>query len=460
MKKVLVLMLSLCLIAVIFACKKGDTKGDSTGGQVDISVAQKVPTGGKFVVSPQLVGWDNAEIELTWQPVPAHSMSDPSPARSGDLMKKAEAWVKKYPNVKIIPVGTTQNINDSMTKLRVTAVEGGAPDVSAVDSFMMPLFKEYARDIDDVAAEYGINLDDYFPYIKSQVTENGHIRALWYTTDVRGLFYRKDLISNAPATVDEMLTTAQEMKAKGLTGLLYLGRRNEGTVNNLWGLYWSQGAKLTDAQGNLAFDKGTDREAMLNLLNFIKKTIDLGVTPKTIIDYGSDIDMYGEVAAGNVAMFIAPNQAIAQCREIMGKDKFDAVWEFAPLPVFEAGQKSTSSAGGWTSMVFARDELHRRLAADLIINLYCTDAASESWTLAGGWLPTRQSNFTNFSYIKDDHYLSQMRTFLDAASTRPAVEVYNIISMEIQVAIGNVVTGTSSPEQALETAIRNIKNNQ
>jgi multiple sugar transport system substrate-binding protein len=455
MRKFVVLFGLLCMAAAVFGKGQGDGKAVA-GGTVDMSITQKVPSG-KLVVTPQLIGYENAEIELTWQPVPAHSMADPSTARYRDLAKKAEAWVRKYPNVKIIPVGTTQNINDSLTKLRVTVVEGGAPDLSAVDSFMMPLFKEYAQPIEDIVSEYGIKTEDFFPYIQRQVTDDNHLKALWYTTDVRGLFYRKDLISKPPVTVDELITTGQQMAARGITGLLYLGRRNEGTVNNLWGLYWCQDAKLVDSKGNLAFDQGADRIAMLNLFNFIKRTIDSGITPKTIIDYGSDIDMYGEVAAGNVAMFIAPNQAIAQIREIMGAETFNSKWEFAPMPVMSAGQKSTSSAGGWTNMVFAKDELHRRLAADLAVNLYSSDEASESWTLAGGYLPTRQSNFESFAYIKSDPFLAKCKDFLGAASTRPAVELYNVISMEIQVAIGNIITGSASPEQALDGAVRNIK---
>jgi multiple sugar transport system substrate-binding protein len=128
------------------------------------------------------------------------------------------------------------------------------------------------------------------------------------------------------------------------------------------------------------------------------------------------------------------------------------------MPVMKAGQKSTASAGGWTNMVFARDELHRRLAADLAINLYSSDAASESWTRAGGYLPTRQSNFEKFSYIRSDPFLVKCEQFLSAASTRPAVELYNVISMEVQVAIGTIITGSAAPEQALETVIKNVKN--
>ena len=454
------MILIACLSLIPFAVFAGGGKQDSgsKGKEVDMSVTQKVPTG-RFIVTPQLIGYENAEIELTWQPSPSHSMSAPSKARVDDLTKKAEAWVKKYPNVKIVPVGTTNNINDNMTKLRVTVVEGGAPDLCAVDSFMMPLFAEYARPIQDIATARGIDVKDFFPFIQDTVLRGDDLLALWYTTDVRGLFYRKDLISKAPSTVDELIATGRDMTSKGMTGLIYLGGRNEGTVNNLWGLYWSQGAKLIDSKGNLGFESGSGKTAMLEFLNFFKRTIDSGVTPRTVIDYKSDANMYGDIANGKIAMFIASSSAIVQLREIMGAEQFNKLWGLAPLPTMKAGQKSTSSAGGWTNVVFARDELHRRLAADLAIDLYSSDEAAESWSFAGGYLPTRKSQYEKFAFIRNDPYLSFCQKLLNDASTRPPVELYNVISLETQVAVGNVITGTNTPEQALEATIKNIKNN-
>ena len=169
MKKAFLLALVFCLSLSLFAGGSSDKKAATTEtGEVDMSVVYKEP-GGEFILTPQFVGYENAEIELSWQPNPSQSLTSPIQARVDDLSMKLEKWVKAHPNVKINIVGTTSNINDNMTKLRLSVVEGGAPDLCAVDSFMMPLFLEYARDVSDVAAEKGIDINDYFPYVKEQV---------------------------------------------------------------------------------------------------------------------------------------------------------------------------------------------------------------------------------------------------------------------------------------------------
>jgi multiple sugar transport system substrate-binding protein len=452
-KKALVLF-STALLACSIAFAGGGKEAQSTFTMED---TKKQPSG-ELIVTPQLIGYENAEIELTWQPCPPHSMVSTQPARVEDIYAKATAWVKDHPNVRIVPVGTSSSVNDNMTKLRVTVAEGGAPDLSAVDSFMMPLFKEYAQPIGDVANAAGIYAEDFFPYIRNTVMDGDKMLALWYTTDVRGLYYRKDLIATPPTNVDELISVAKDMTNQGLTGLIYCGGRDEATVNNLWGLYWSQGAKLVNEDGSMAFDKGADKEAMLKFLTFFKRTIDEGVTPKTVIDYKNEPAMYGDVKAGKVAMFIGGNWAINQLRDLLGADEFNSKWGFAALPTMEKGQQSTSSAGGWTNVVFAKDDLKRTLAAELAIALYSSDVAQESWTRIGGYLPTRMSQYKSFDYLAQDPYSAICLDLLDNASTRPAVELYNVISTETQVAIGQVITGSATPEKALESLIQNVKN--
>jgi len=448
------LLITMLSLSTLFANGEKETKSSYT-----MADAKKQPSG-ELIVTPQLIGYKDAQIELTWQPCPPHSMVSTQQARVDDIYAKATAWVKKYPNVKIIPVGTTSNVNDNMTKLRVTVTEGGAPDLSAVDSFMMPLFKEYAQPLNDAVKKANIDVNDFFPYIQDTVLDGDDLLALWYTTDVRGLYYRKDLISTPPKTVDELISTAKAVQASNpdMTGLIYCGGRDEATVNNLWGLYWSQGASLVDEDGNMAFDEGPNKEAMLKFLQFFKRTIDEGITKPNVINYTKESDMYGDVKANTVAMFIGGNWAINQLRDLIGADEFNSKWGFAPLPTMEAGQKSTSSAGGWTNVVFAKDDLHKELAADLAIALYSSDEAQESWTRVGGYLPTRKSQYTSFKYLSEDPYSKDCLTMLNQASTRPAVEMYSVISSETQVAIGDVITASKTPEKALESLINNVKN--
>lgn len=455
-KNVLVVAMLLLVTMVVFANGTQESTAKANE-EVDMSVVYKQP-GGEFVLTPQMIGYKDAEIELTWQPNPSQSLVSTIPARVENLSAKLETWVKAHPNVKVIPVGTTSNINNSMTKLRLSVVEGNAPDICAVDSFMMPLFLDYGRDVSDIAEEKGIDINDYFPFVKKQVMVGDELRALWNDTDVRALFYRKDLIETPPTTVDEVIKVGKEMAKQGKIGLIYLGGRGEGTVNNLWGMFWSQGGKLVDSDGNMVLDKEPNKTALINVFKFIKRTIDEGVTPKTIINYGRDSNLYGDAAAGNVAMFMANTGAINEMRSIMGTEKFFQLWGMAPLPVIEKGQTSSSSAGGWTNMVFSKDELHRRLAADLVIDLFNSDSAAESWLKVEGALPTQQHQFKVFKFISKDPYISRVAEYLNSAKTRPAVAIYNTISTEVQVAIGDVITGGATPEQAVESVIKNVNN--
>ncbi len=440
--------------SLLFAGGEKEEKGSFT--MEDVS---KQPSG-ELIVTPQLIGYEDAQIELTWQPCPPHSMLSTQQARVDDIYSKATAWVKNHPNVKIVPVGTTSNVSDNMTKLRVTVTEGGAPDLCAVDSFMMPLFKQYAQPLNEYIEDANINSDDFFPYIQNTVMDGDDLLALWYTTDVRGLYYRKDLIDTPPTNVNEMISIAKDVQNSNpnMTGLVYCGGRDEASVNNLWGLYWSQGASLVDENGDIAFDEGSNKDAMLKFLQFFERTIDEGVTKTNVINYKKESDMYGDVQAGSVAMFIGGNWAINQLRDLITIDEFNSKWGFAPLPTMNENEESTSSAGGWTNIVFTKDPLKKELAASLAIALYSSDEAQESWTRVGGYLPTRKSQYDKFEYIKADPYLQDTLVMLNQASTRPAVELYSIISSETQVAIGEIITGSKTPEEALKSLINNVKN--
>lgn len=452
-----ILVTVLAMVATGFLFANGGSEKPAASAKVSTLDPYK-QAGGNFVLTTDMIGYENAEIELTWQPNPSQSLTSTMQGRVDDLKGKLEKWAKAHPNVKIVPLGTTSNINDNMAKLQISVVEGNAPDLVAVDSFVMPQFLEYAQDISDVAKEQGFDYNDYFPYIKEQVIQNGQLKALWYTTDVRALFYRKDWIQTPPTTADELIAEGKKQAAQGRTGFIFVGGRGEGSVNNLWGMFWCQGAKLVDKDGNMALEDPKNKQALTNLFAFVKRAVDEGVSPTTVINYPRDSAMFGDAAAGNVAMFLANTSAIGHLREIMGEDEFNAKWGMAPTPVMHAGETSTCSAGGWTNLVFAKDDLHRRLAADLAINLYSSDEAAYSWNKLESALPCTNKQFDSFDYLQTDPYFVTEKGYLQSASTRPAVAVYSTISTECQVALGAVISGSLTPEKAVDQVIANVKN--
>ena len=408
----------------------------------------------KIVVTPQLIGNENAKIEITWQPVPAHSLGDSNKAKVAYLMQKAKEWAEKHPDVKITPIQTTIAINDSMAKILVQAAEGRAPDVAAIDSYIFPNFVKYAQPIDDVLKARHLNVKDWFPFAQKVMKPADKTLGLWYTTDVRSLFYRKDLVKNPPKTWPELFKLGKQLKDKGYDALLYSAGRDENVTMNTLPYYWGLGGELVDESGKPVFGEGKNREAMINYLKFLKSTVDTGITPIRVLNYKSDPEMLGELAIGKVAMFVGVSNMANQLRSVIG-DRFGEQWDVAPIPMPKRGVR-VSASGGWVSTIFTKDEQKRKLAADFIISLYVDDAGMEGWCKVGGYLPTRKSVFEKAQFFNSDAFAQKFKKELQYARVRPAAPIYPAISQEIQIAISNVLTGKVAPEQAVDDAWRNV----
>ncbi len=70
---------------------------------------------------------------------------------------------------------------------------------------------------------------------------------------------------------------------------------------------------------------------------------------------------------------------------------------------------------------------------------------------AGGDLPTRQSLFASLPKFQDPYY-AQLKEYLVHGHARPGVPIYPEISNQIQIMMGEVLSGSKSPEEALQGA--------
>jgi multiple sugar transport system substrate-binding protein len=434
------------LIAVFICLSFAACSGKQSGG----SGSQAI------VVNNQLVGRADAPIEITFQPDPGHWLSSTDAGVASYFEKKARAWAEAHPDVKIVPVAQSVNINDSMGKLLIQAADGNAPDFAEVDSFVLPNFKQYLQPLDDVLAEKGIDKASWFPFAQEGVTYNGKFVALWHTTDVRVLYYNKALVPNPPTTWEELFRIGQELKGQGYTPLLYPAGRNETTSCDILPWFWSQGGSLVDGSGNPIFDQGNNRNFLLNTLAFLKQTIDTGISPARVTTFGTDSDMNNEVVAGKVAMFVGGSWLSSQLRTILGDKEFSDTWGLAQIPM-PAGGKRVSTAGGWTVGVFTKDDQKRKLAADFAISCYIDDSAMDEYSSISGQLPCRSTIYEKSEHFKNDPVLVAYANELEFARVRPGVEIYPTISQEFQVAISDVITGAATPEAALRTMSQNIQ---
>ncbi|MBI3962434.1 MAG: extracellular solute-binding protein [Deinococcus sp.] len=401
------------------------------------------------LVTADRIGRTDAPIVLTWQIIAPHSHLATIQQRADGFRALYEEWARAHPDVRIdVEVIPGERINETQTRLLEQARVGQAPDFSAVDSFFLPLFKlaGVLAPLNEFFDEAYLN--DLFPFVRQGVTDSaGNVVAVWWSTDLRVLHYRTDLVPVPPRTEAELIETAARVAGEnpGIDGYLYNGGRWEGTFFDNVAHFWAQGGQLVDDTGRPIFNESSNREAMLNMLRFLQQTVQAGASPARVASIATYGDFEAAAQAGTVAMFQGGHWQYFNLRNLLTPEEF-AKWAVAPIPQLREDLASTGT-GGWTQAVFTNDPQKKALAVDFIRSVYDGPGA-----VVIGNPPTRQSLFQSEPFYTEDPIWDTFRQFLVSGQARPGFPIYPTISTEMQVAIGEVLTGTKSPEQALDDA--------
>jgi multiple sugar transport system substrate-binding protein len=438
----LLFLIMVCFTMVIAGCNSKSTQEEPKNEEKPKEAVKNEPA--KEEQKPE----EKPSFALEWMAHPAYSLQSSDPKRVEYLKDSIKQFEQAHPGITINGSTLPQ---EGMAKLLEQASQGRAPDVAQLEGFMLPRFHQYLQPLDPYLDKFGIRLDDFFPFIQNVMKgPDGKIYGIQFTTDTRVLYYRTDLVPTPPKTWDEVLQTGKELKDKGIDAFLFAGGRGEATsVTAVLPFFWAQGGKLVDEQGKPVFATGENKQYMLNVLNFIKQSVDAGITPSRVANYKNETDMNADVATGKVAMFLGGNWQVNQLKDILGDDF--KKWAVAPIPQMKA-DTHTTTAGGWAWGVFTKDPAKQEAAMDFLFQTFIGDKGMASWSNIGGYLPTRKSVY-DFAEYQSNDLTKTFREHLDKyAKARPFAEIYPNISTELQIAVSSVVAGSQTPEKALDDA--------
>jgi multiple sugar transport system substrate-binding protein len=397
------------------------------------------------LVTADRVGNPDATNVLTMRANPNMSPNSPSPEQNAAFATVWQSFAEAHPDWQIQFEFFSNDIGGEHARLLEQARAGRAPDCVTVDSFQLALFVQNGvlQPLDAFFSQQEI--DDLFPFIREGIIgTDGHVYAWWWGTDLRILYRNTDLIAEAPSTWEEMQAAALEAAGTGVEGVLFNGGRWEGTTFDWLANFWAQGGELVDDTGKPIFGEGENREKMLTALNYFKGLVDSGAAPKRVATIDDYADFNAAAIGGTTASFFGGHWQYFQLQEAMPAEAF-AKWEVAELPGPTADQRATGT-GGWTVAAFSDDPAKIEMCANVMREVYMGPANEVI-----GDLPTRQSLFDTLPKFQDD-YFAKLKEYLVNGKARPGVPIYPEISNQIQIMMGEVLSGSKEPEAALDGA--------
>ncbi len=365
-----------------------------------------------------------------------------------------EKWAEAHPDVQL-EISVMPALELHKAKLLLAAAAGRLPDVASVDSFWMPLF--LAGGHVQPMNEYWPAEDraDFLPFTIDTLSDSaGNVYGIWHGTDCRVLYYRKDLVPVPPRTWDELIETASRLsRERKMAGYLYNAGRWEAAVFDHLPMFWGQGGELVDSAGRPVFGEPPNREKMLRLFGFLRRTIESGASPRSVLANNDYQQLSGAAVAGDVAMFLGGSWQLRELETNLAPSEY-AKWDVAPIPQAEAGSEATGT-GGWVWVTYSRDPVRRKAAVELLRAIESPENVARI-SLPTHQLPVRRSVYRDAPFFREDRFHARYGEMLVHARARPAVPLYPAISEQLQLAIGAVVAGDKTPERALDEAWRAV----
>lgn len=410
-------------------------------------------TAAALTLAPGCVSSSTGPRTAGWQAIPSYSLQAPDPKRAAYLKRRLAAY-RKRSSYRIEPLVSSNDTDAAMAKLLLQASQGRAPDIAQVDAYLFGRIAPYARPVHAQMKRLGLRLDDWFPSMRSAMSAGGSgVRGLQFTSDVRVLYYRRDLVRRPPGDWDEMIGMGRPLARKGYSVLFPAGRSEGAVTTTLWPAYWGQDAELFDRSGEPALGSGKGYAAMHACLRAVQRCVEQGVTPRRVANYQLEDDENPDVVAGRVAMFLGGSWQAATLDSLMKDTDFFREWGVAPLPVAGSGSRPASATGGWMWAAFTDDDEKLAAGLDWVNSTYVGDKGMATWCSLGGYLPPRQSLYERDDYQRNPFTPVFRDHIARYGRNRPGERKYQDVSRTLQIALSSVASGTAGATQALDQAL-------
>jgi multiple sugar transport system substrate-binding protein len=366
----------------------------------------------------------------------------------------------KHPDLDIQINYTILPYNDAREQMLKALGNSSTIDLISVDQIWLGEFadKGYLTDLSNYSRTWG-RLNDWYQTNQDGAIYDGKIYGIWAWTDVRSIWYWKDLLNKSavdPSSLrlwDTYTESAKMLNAalqdQGIQGVELVG--GPGSQNEWYPYLWMLGGSIVESRsnhptkGSYWFPSYNSTEGV-KALEFFKGLVKAGVKPITI-------DFEDEFANKKYAVILGGSWLPGSFPSLT-KQSFEQKIGMTPMfPIPDENTSTSTIMGGWLLSI-PNNSKNKDLTWELIATML------EPYILSPmlaeyGYLPT-QISIGDGPYSaelrKSIPYYDQLISLIEYGRSRPNLAEYPQIADDISEAIDAVYSGSKEPKQALDDA--------
>jgi multiple sugar transport system substrate-binding protein len=333
-------------------------------------------------------------------------------------------------------------------------------DLISVDQIWLGEFAEkgYLTDLSNYSNSWG-RLDDWYQSNLDGAIYNDKIYGIWAWTDVRSIWYWKDLLNRSSVDPDSLklwdsyIESAEKLNNalnnQGIQGVELIG--GPGSQNEWYPYLWMLGGSIVESRpdhptkGSYWFPSYNSSQGV-RALEFYKEIINAGVKPITV-------DFEKEFANKKYAVILGGSWLPTSFPSLT---KQDIEQQIGMIPMFPVPNENTTTStimGGWLLSI-PDSSKNKDLTWELIETMLEPQILS-TMLAEYGYLPTQISigeGPHSGELRKSIPYYDQLISLVQFGHARPNIAEYPQIADHIREAIDNVYSGAKEPKQALDDA--------
>ena len=366
----------------------------------------------------------------------------------------------KHPEHDIQINYTTLDYNDARRQMLNTMSNRTSIDLISVDQIWLGEFadKGFLTDLTNLTDSWGRSSDWYETNWDGGVYDD-KIYGIWAWTDVRSIWYWKDLLNNSGVDpnslktwdgyIESTIKLNDALKGKGIQAVELVG--GPGSPNEWFPFLWMLGGDILDnrqdhpTKDRYWFPIYNSTEGV-KTLEFFKQLVDVGVKPITV-------DFEKEFVDRKYAVMLGGSWLPGYFLSLTNRSPEEQVGMIPMLPVPYKNTSTTTIMGGWLLSIPSTSK-NKDLAWELITIMLKPEILSPMLAKYG-YLPTQISMGQgpySAELRKSIPYYNELISLIPFGQERPNIPEYSLIADHISEAIDAVYSGTKEPKQALDYA--------